>query len=55
MVTEPCLVSFNIFQLFVANNKLTISLPYLPVFKSKFWGVKIDLKNRPPLIHGQKL
>ena len=30
-------------------------LPYLPVYKSTFYGLKRSSKNRPRLIHGSKI
>ena len=29
-------------------------VPYLPVYKSTFYNLKVGLKNRPRLIHGSK-
>ena len=31
-----------------------LSIPYLPVYKSTFFYLKIGPKNRPRLIHGSK-
>ena len=41
---------------FFGENKIifTMDIPYLPVYKSTFYSLKIFPKNRPRLIHGSK-
>ena len=38
----------------VSPTAISLNLPYLPVYKSTFYRLKICPKNRPRLIHGSK-